>query len=103
MRETRRSRNNNIIEVVMRFSCGVIFGILLSLIIAAAVAYFFYFRTRQDELQHAWQQTKSAGDSAWEKTKDAGDRVLAPITPDARNIEIKTPAVPAPAVSGKTE
>ena len=60
----------------MRFSCGVIFGILLTLAIGAAAVWLCYYRTRQNELRQAWNQTKNAGDNAWEKAKNTGDRVL---------------------------
>jgi len=62
----------------MRFSCGVIFGILLTLALIAGTAGFFYYRAKQQEVRQKWDQTKNAGDNAWQKTKDTGDQILQP-------------------------
>ena len=56
----------------MRFSCGIIFGFILTVLAAAAAFYYFWLRDDPELQKKSIQQIEEK----WDDAKDSGDKIL---------------------------
>ena len=74
----------------MRFTCGIIIGIILTLLCIGGICYYNYCRNNPD----APAESLRTVESSWQKTKETGDMIIEKARPYAEKTQTVEPPAP---------